>query len=97
MLMNRKKLIYSILKKLQDGQEPKLADYELDLQQWGELAELITSEGLAKGIGVLYGSDEVQYVVFSSPKITMKGINFLEENSAWAKVYKGFKEVRDWV
>lgn len=97
MLMNRKKLIFKILKELQDGQEPKQVDNELDLQQWGEIAELIKGEGLAKGINVLYGDDEVQYVEFSSPKITMKGIEFLEENSVRAKAYKTIKEGRDWL
>jgi len=93
--MKRKNLIYKILKELQDGKEPKQADYELDFQQWGEIAELIGEEGLAKGIGVLYGDDEVQNVEFSSAKLTMNGIEFLEENSTWAKTYKTIKEGRD--
>lgn len=43
--MNRKKLIYSILKELEHGNEPKQSGYELDLEQWGEIAELIRDEG----------------------------------------------------
>jgi len=94
--VNRKKLIYSILKELQDGIEPNKSDYELDLQQWGEIALLVKNEGFANGIGVFYADNEVYTVSFNSAKITMKGMNFLEENSAWAKAYKGLKEARDW-
>ena len=99
MLMNRKKLIYCILKNLQDGQVPKKSDYDLDLEQWVEIAELIGEEGYAKnvlasraGIG-----NKAVFAMYTSAKLTIKGIDFLEQNSAWTKTYKGLKEVRDWV
>lgn len=97
MKMNRKKLIYSILKELEQGNEPKQKDYELDLEQWGEIAELIRDEGYAKGIGVQYADATVYYVSFDSAKIAMKGIEFLEENSALSKTYRGIKEVIGWL
>ncbi|MDM5249639.1 YjcQ family protein [Lysinibacillus sp. G4S2] len=95
--MNRKKLIYSILKELEQGNEPKKMDYDLDFEQWGEIAVLIKDEGYAKSIGVQYADNTVYYVSFGSAKITMKGIEFLEENNAWSKTYKGIKEIRDWL
>lgn len=95
--MNRKKLIYSILKELEQGDEPKQTDYELDLEQWGEIAELISDEGYAKNIMVQYADDTVYYVGYHSTKITLAGIGFLEENSALSKTYKGIKEIRDWL
>ena len=95
--MNRKKLIYSILKKIENGQEPKKEDYDLNLEQWGEIALLIKNEGLAKGIGVLYTDDAVYNVSLSSARITMAGLEFLEQNSGFAKAYSAVKEVRDWI
>ncbi|WP_176482038.1 YjcQ family protein [Paucisalibacillus globulus] len=95
--MNRKKIIYSILKEIDKGNEPKKEDYELEMEQWGEIASLIKNEGYATGINVLYADDNVYLVIYSSPKLTIKGIDFLEENSGWAKTYKGLKEVRDWI
>lgn len=95
--MNRKKLIYSILKEIQEVNEPKRDDYGLKLEQWGELAELIKNEGFARNIKVMYANDAVYIVSFSSAKITLQGIEYLEENSTLAKTYKGLKEVRDWL
>jgi hypothetical protein len=95
--MNRKKLIYSILKELEQGNEPKQSDYELTDEQWGEISELIRNEGYARNIMVQYADNVVYYVGYSSAKITMDGIEFLEQNSALVKTYRGIKEVRDWL
>lgn len=97
--MNRKKLVYSILKELEQGNEPKQKDYELDLEQWGEISELILDEGYARNIKVTRAGigNKVVMVWYNTAKITMKGIEFLEENSGLAKTYKGLKEVRDWL
>jgi hypothetical protein len=97
--LNRKKLIYSILKELETGQEPKQSDYDLDLDSWGELAELIRDEELAKNVVIQRGGmgNKVVYAWYSSAKITLKGLDFLEENSVLSKTYKGLKEVREWI
>lgn len=97
--MNRKKIIYSILKELEQGNEPQRTDYDLDLEQWGELAELIRDEGLAENISVTRAGlgNKVMMVWYKPIKITMKGLDYLEENSGLAKTYKGIKEVRDWL
>lgn len=94
--MNRKKLLYSVLMEINQDNEPKQDDYELTDEQWGELAQLLKDEGLAKGISVFYADDIAYAVLYSSAKITLKGIEFLESNSAWAKTYRGAKEVREW-
>ncbi|MGK7380027.1 YjcQ family protein [Planococcus sp. 1R117A] len=94
--MNRKKLIFSMLKEMQEGKSLSRLDYSLDLQTWGELALLLKNEEYATGIAVAYGDNGVAEVSMSSAKITMKGLNFLEENSMWAKAYKTAKEARDW-
>ncbi|MGP4071297.1 YjcQ family protein [Piscibacillus sp. B03] len=97
--MNRKKLIYSILKELEQGNEPKRENYELELEQWGEIAELIKNEGYVTEITITRGGqgNKVLIVMFKQSKLTMKGIEFLEENNGWAKTYKGLKEIRDWI
>jgi hypothetical protein len=81
--MDIKKLIYSILKKLQDGNEPKQTDYELDNEQWGEMLELIKDEGYAKDVTIQRGGigNKVVYAWLDKAKITMKGIEYLERNS----------------
>lgn len=97
--MNRKKIIFSILKEIQKGNEPNREYYELDKEQWGEIAELIRDEGFAKDIQVTRAGigNKVHLVWYSSAKITIKGMDYLEENSKLAKTYKGLKEIRDWL
>lgn len=97
--MNRKKLVYSILRELEQGNKPKRADYELDLEQWGELAELIRDEEYAKSVIVQRAGigNKVVSAWYTSAKITMKGVEYLEENSFLSKTYKGMKEFRDWL
>ncbi|MFC7372437.1 YjcQ family protein [Fictibacillus iocasae] len=95
--MDRRKLLYSILKELQEGNEPKQTDYEITYEQWGEMAALIRDEGYAKGASVQYADNTVYFVALSSAKITMKGIEYLEQNSTLAKTYRGLKEVREWL
>lgn len=83
MKMDRIKFITFILKALQDGKEPKQADYELDLEQWGEIAELIRDEGYAKNISIQRAGFglKVVYAWYDKAKITMDGIKFLETYS----------------
>lgn len=95
--MNKKKLIYSILKEIEKGDTPQKADYGLNLEQWGEIVSLIKSEGFVTNVAVAYGDNMVVEVVISSAKLTLKGIEYLEGNNGWAKTYRGIKEVRDWL
>lgn len=95
--MNRKKLIFSILKEIQEGKSLSRSDYSLDLKTWRELALLIKNEEYATGIAIAYGDNEIVEVSMSSAKITIKGLDFLEENSVWVRAYKTAKEARDWL
>ncbi|PLT29825.1 YjcQ family protein [Peribacillus deserti] len=95
--MNRKKLIYSILKEIDQGNEPKQSDYEINFEQWVEIILLIRDEGYAKNISVLFADNEVYFISISSAKVTMKGIDYLEQNNTFARTYKGLKEIRQWI
>jgi hypothetical protein len=95
--VDRTKLIYSILKELEQGNIPTQADYELTNEQWGEIAELIKDECYGKNIMIQYADNTVYFVGFQSAKITMKGIEFLESNSLLSKTYRGIKEAVSWI
>ena len=43
----------------------------------------------------IYYADDIPH--YKNVKLTMKGIEFLEENNKWAKAYRGLKELRDWL
>lgn len=87
------------MKELEQGNEPNKSDYGLDLEQWGELSELIKDEGYAKNVIIQRDGigNPVIYVRYSSAKVTMDGFEFIEQNSGLAKTYKGIKEIRDWL
>lgn len=69
------------------------------MEQRGEIAELVKNEGYANNVSVTRGGlgNKVLMVWYSNVTLTMNGITYLEENSGWAKTYKGLKEVRDWI
>lgn len=97
--MDKRKLIYSILREIELGNEPKHTDYGIELEEFGSVVEMIQSEGLIVGAKIQRAGkgSKIVYAFTHQAKITMKGLNYLEENSKMSKLYKGLKEVRDWI
>ena len=79
--------------------KPKDSDYEISKDEFGDLIEIIDNEDLIKGASVLRGGivNHVQAVLLQSAKITMKGLDYLEENSTLSKTYRGLKEIKSWL
>lgn len=95
--MDIKKIIYSILVEIKKGQqEPTAADYNISSSEFADIVKIIKSEGYANNIGVV-NADDKSIVWLNDAKITMKGLDYIEQNSFWAKTYKGLKEIRDWL
>lgn len=99
-MVNQRKVIYSILKEIKGNKsEPKAEDYGLETAEFGDIVDMMLDENLIKGASVSRGGGgNVALIVFlKDAKITIKGLDYLEDHSAWAKTYKGLKEVRDWL
>lgn len=99
-MVNHRKVIFSLLKEIKENKsEPKVGDYGLETAEFGDIVDMMLDEKLITGASVSRGGrGNVALVVFlNGSKITIKGLEYLEENSAWAKTYKGLKEVRDWL
>lgn len=81
--MDKGELIYSILKGIQSGPEPKQEDYSLDKEQWGVLLEFIQNEGYAKDITVSRGGrgNKVLVTWLNTAKLTSKGEAYLKTHS----------------
>lgn len=90
--MNIKKVIYSILKEVQEGREPKATDYDLSPEEFVKVAKIIKDERYLDNVGIA-----ATVVFLTNCQVTMKGIEFLEQNSPLAKTYRGIKEIRDWL
>ncbi|QEO62957.1 hypothetical protein EVS87_012245 [Bacillus altitudinis] len=97
--MDRRKLIYSILKELDKGLEPRHTDYDVDLQFFGEVIRMMESKNLIENASVVRGGmgNLVKMTLLKHAKVTFDGMEYLEDNSAWAKTYNTLKELRDWI
>lgn len=93
-----KKIIYSMLKEILEGDSvPTEKDYDITKEQFLEIVELMKNEGLInpKKVSFYIGGDID--ILKSLSTVTMKGIEFLEENNKWNKLYKGIKEFRNFL
>lgn len=100
MILNRKKIIYSLLKEIENNEvEPKAKDYGISITEFGDIIDMIEEEGLIKGSEVTRGGqgNKELIIYLDQAKISMKGLNYLEENSSFAKTYRGLKEIREWL
>lgn len=101
----KKKIMYSILKEI-DKQNRRIEDipsaetYGISHEEFKRILKIMIDEKLFESTIPLseYGRSKTNAKkVIKRAKITMKGINYLEENSDLAKLYKGLKEIRDWL
>lgn len=93
-----KKIIYSILKEILEGDSiPTAADYEISEEQFIEIISLMKNENYLNPKKVTLFVNGDLHIQKAIDTITMKGIEFLEENSKWSKVYKGIKEFRNFL
>lgn len=87
--MNRKKLLYAFLKEIEEGNgDISHSDFELTEEQFHEISSLATNEGLVTS--VQWYDDQPH---FHLARISLKGLDFLQENSLVGKAYKGLKEI----
>lgn len=93
-----KKIIYSILKEiLESDNVPKASDYEITDEQYFEILQLMRNEGYINPKKVSFFITGGVHITKALDTVTMKGINFLEDNNKWNKFYKGIKEFRDFL
>ena len=83
--MNKKKIIYCILKEIKKGENlPKFSDFNLSLIEFRDLIDQIQDDDLIKGASVPRGQGNPdRMVLLNTAKITLKGLDYLEKNSAF--------------
>ena len=79
---------------------PSLLTGEGDLLHINEayfanIIEEMVDEGLVKGFQILKTWSGTKDVVTNDPRITIKGVEFLQENSMMKKVAKALKDAKD--
>lgn len=96
---NKRKIIYSVLKEIEKGEnEPKAEDYEISTAEFGDIVDMMEGE-LIKGSAISRGGqgNRPLVVFLKGATVTLKGLQYLEENNMWAKTYRGLKEIKDWL
>lgn len=93
--MDKKKLRYAILKEIDTGNK-KLSeeDFGVNEETFDDAVNFLKREGYLAGI--FYADNRPQFFE-GTAYLTEAGENYLSENSALAKTYKGLKEIRDWL
>ena len=71
---------------------PMTKDFPVCQEMFNETLAMMLDEGLIKG-----ATHAGPILFLDSTKLTVKGLEYIHENSAVMKTYKGLKELRDWL
>lgn len=101
--MNNFNMIYRILKYLEKAMDYDEADLDfisaekfgVTQQRWMAIMEMLESEGYIRGITVKRSADGEVCCSVSHPRITLKGLEYLQENSIMQKAANIAKGVAD--
>jgi DNA-binding PadR family transcriptional regulator len=102
--MNNFKVIYRILRFLERSMDCEELDAEaftpehfrVSEQRWLQLLEMLRSSGYIDGVSVHRGADGDVVMSVSHPRITLKGLEYLQENSLMQKaagIAKGISDI----
>ncbi|MGE7840524.1 YjcQ family protein [Lysinibacillus sp. NPDC093712] len=93
-ILKKEKLRYAILKEIESNNLP-LTEVDLDVteDEFDDAVGFLSREKYL--IGDFWAGDRA-HLFKIGPSLTEKGENYLRENSAFAKTYKGAKEIREW-
>ena len=93
-----KKIMYSILKEILEGDNiPNANDYKITDDEFIGIIKLMVNEGYLNCNRVSFYIQGDYYIEKSIDTVTVKGLDYLETNSAWSKIYKGIKEIRSFL
>lgn len=99
MSKNKLKIMLSFMRELNDGKIPNAADYELTNDEYGDIIEMCQNEGLIKGATIQRGGQQNRVLVLflGQTKLTVKGLEYLDEHSAAMQTYRGLMFLKEWL
>lgn len=100
--MDNFKVIYHILKFLEESMDEDYIDVDkisygnlgISENRWIKILKILEDNGYVEGIYVRISVDGEACYSINNPSITLKGLEYLEENSMMRKVCKTLKEIK---
>jgi uncharacterized protein involved in tellurium resistance len=101
--MDNFKIIYRILRYLEKAMDYDEADIDfisaerlkISEQRWISIMEMLVKEQYIEGIEIKRSVDGEAVVSVSSPRITLRGLEYLKENSLMQKAARAAKGIAD--
>ena len=102
--MDHFKAVYRILNFLKKSEQYDEFDdenftaeyFKITERQWALTLERLIDDGHVKGVSIRCGADDYAVLTLTQPRITTKGLEYLEENYLMrkaARIAKGIREV----
>lgn len=93
------KIMLSFMREINDGNVPTATDYEIDKDEFADIIEACQDAGYIKGASIQRAGIENKVAVMwlDQAKLTVKGMEYLHNNSLVMKTYKGLKMLREWL
>ena len=101
--MDNFKIIYKILSVLEKSMDLENVDIErissnnlgISQQRWNKYMEMLFDAGYIKGVSIKKYTDGEMRVDIESIRITLKGLEYLSENSIMQRMYNVTKGITD--
>ena len=101
--MDNFKAVYKILSRLEkymdcsETDENQINHEALDVskERWARYMEMMVDVGYIKGVNISYTIDGCTNVEIDDIRITLKGLEYLQENTIMKKIYRTAKGVKD--
>ena len=101
--MDNFKIIYKLLRFLEAAMDCDEVDldvftaehYKVSEERWVRLLEMMAANGYIDGIFIKRGADGTTVMNIDDPRITLKGLEYLQENSLMQKAAKIVKGISD--
>ena len=93
------KIMLSFMREVNDGNVPLAKDYDITNDELWDIIDACQDEGFIKGACFSRGGqgNPILMCFTDGIKLTVKGMQYLHDNSTGMKTYKGLKEIREWL
>lgn len=90
--VNKLKVMLSFMKEINDNNIPNASDYGIKNEELWDIVEACQDEGLIRG-----ATHAGSILFLDNTKLTVKGMEYLNEHSTTMRAYRGLKELKDWI